>query len=86
MHQFIGLIAIFATLAGVLHTWGAPRWIIAGLCAVGLVGVSASFIGFQPRVVPSPVSSAQSLNAAMQPVLEGVWDPLKPSQLLATSR
>src|SRR5689334_20252061 len=32
MHQFIGLFAIFVTLAGVLHTWGAPRWATAGLC------------------------------------------------------
>ncbi|SDA32546.1 hypothetical protein SAMN02799622_05268 [Methylobacterium sp. UNC378MF] len=86
MHQFIGLIAIFATLAGVLHTWRAPRWIIVGLCVTGLVGVSAAVIGFQPRVIPSPVSQAQTLNAALQPVFEGVWDPLKPSQLLAPSR
>ncbi|WP_244514153.1 hypothetical protein [Methylobacterium sp. UNC378MF] len=52
----------------------------------GLVGVSAAVIGFQPRVIPSPVSQAQTLNAALQPVFEGVWDPLKPSQLLAPSR
>ena len=86
MHQFIGLFAIFVTLAGVLHTWGAPRWAIAGLCLIALLGVSATLIGIQPRVAPSPMSRAQSFNDAMQPVFEGVWDPLRPGQLLTTSR
>ncbi|MEH3064249.1 MAG: hypothetical protein PGN33_16435 [Methylobacterium radiotolerans] len=86
MHQFIGLFAIFVTLAGVLHTWGAPRWAIAGLCLLGLLGASATLVGIQPKVAPSPVSQAQSLNDAMQPVFEGVWDPLRPGRLLTTSR
>ncbi|MGT2487403.1 hypothetical protein ACU4GA_18600 [Methylobacterium oryzae CBMB20] len=86
MHQFVGLFAIFVTLAGVLHTWGAPRWAIAGLCLIGLLGASASLVDFQPRVAPSPVSRAQTLNDAMQPVFEGVWDPLRPGQLPTAPR
>ncbi|MEE7502023.1 hypothetical protein ACLBXO_06025 [Methylobacterium sp. C33D] len=86
MHQFIGLFAIFVTLAGVFHTWGAPRRAIIGLCLIGVLGVSATLVGVQPRVAPSPTSQAQSLSDAMQPVFEGVWDPLRPGRLLATSR
>ena len=86
MHQFIGLFAIFVTLAGVLHTWGVPRWAIAGLCLIGLAGASATLIGSQPRVAPSPMSRVNALNDAMQPVFERVWDPLRPGRLLTTSR
>ena len=77
MHQFIGLFAIFVTLAGVLHTWGVPRWAIAGLCLIGLAGASATLIGSQPRVAPSPMSRVNALNDAMEAAINAINDMME---------